>query len=147
MKANALLTILILLCSNLNALASVLPTPRHVQLNKRDININFNDFENFEFPNLSQQDLQNRFQSDMSNAAALAFSATAQLNQQNVVTTREFQRCFRANGGGVLIKFCVSAKDVGFNSTLTDLDTFRVTIISSTSSARGILDRSLFSGM
>ena len=54
MKANVLLTILILLCLTLNALASVLPTPRHIQLNKRDININFNDFENFEFPKLSK---------------------------------------------------------------------------------------------
>lgn len=75
----------------------MLPTPRHVQLSKRGISTNFNNFEHFEFPKLSQQDLQNLFQSDMNNAAALAFSATAQLNQQNVATMPEFQRWFGAN--------------------------------------------------
>ncbi|KAL2049429.1 hypothetical protein ABVK25_010333 [Lepraria finkii] len=100
MKTKALFTILILLYLTLNALASVLPIPRHVQLSKRGVNTNFNNFEHFEFPNLSQQDLQNLFQSDMNNAAALAFSATAQLNQQNVATTPEFQRWFGANSNG-----------------------------------------------
>lgn len=64
-----------------NAFTSVLPIPRHIQLSKRDININFNKFEDFTFLNLNQQDLQNPFQSDMKNDAVLAFSTTAQLNQ------------------------------------------------------------------
>ena len=100
MKPNAIFVYCFFLCSTLTTFASVLPLRRHVHLSKRDININFNDFEDFDFPNLSQQDIESLFQSDMNNAAALAFSATTALGQQNVASTPEFQRWFGANSGG-----------------------------------------------
>ena len=85
---------LFLLSSTLNAFGHVLPTPHHVGIGKRNINLNLHDFEDLQFPGYTQQQLEDLFRSDMDGAIALAFSATQTLSQTGVELTPEFIRWF-----------------------------------------------------
>lgn len=90
----ALFGSLFLLSSTSSALGHVLPTPRHVEISKRDINLNLHDFEDLEFPGYTQQQLEGLFRTDMEGAIALAFSASQVLGQSGVESTPEFVRWF-----------------------------------------------------
>ena len=85
---------LFFLNSAFSALGHVLPAPRHVEVAKRDVNLNLHDFEDLEFPGYTQQQLEDLFRHDMNGAIALAFSATQALSAAGVETTPEFIRWF-----------------------------------------------------
>lgn len=87
---------LFLLSSTFSALGHVLPTPRHVDISKRNVNLNLNDFEDLEFPGYTQQQLEDLFRTDMDGAIALAFSASQVLGETGVEATPEFIRWFGA---------------------------------------------------
>lgn len=94
MMYKALFGSLFLLSSTFSALGHVLPTSRHVEISKRNVNLNLHDFEDLEFPGYSQQQLEDIFRTDMDGAIALAFSATQVLSQTGVESTPEFIRWF-----------------------------------------------------